>query len=121
MKQIIPLCLVLLAGCGSSTAHWIEQMKSDDPRTRLHAVHALYERTGQREVVLPALLEALQDPNPYVRRDAAKVLEKFDPPAQEAVPALLALLKDGVPSVRKTAGETLQKIDPGAAARAGVR
>lgn len=113
--------LLLAAGCGQSTTYWKEQLKSTDPRTRLHAVHALNQSASARETVLPLLIEALQDPDLYVRRDAARALPKFDPPAQEAVPSLLPLLKDKEPSVRKTAAETLKKIDPRAAIKAGIK
>lgn len=117
-----PLWLLLCAGgCGKSTADWAEQLRAPDPKLRLHAVHALQERVGERATVLPALTAALKDEDHYVRRDAARALEQFEPPATEAVPELVTLLKDKEISVRRAAGRALKKIDPAAAVKAGVR
>src|SRR3954467_9652077 len=90
----LPWLLLLAAGCGPSTAQWLEQMKSGDPLTRLQAVHALQERTKEGKVVIPALVAALKDENTYVRRDAARALGRFGAEAREAAPALLAALRD---------------------------
>jgi HEAT repeat protein len=119
-RYLWPLWLLLcVGGCGKSTADWGEQLKSPDPRVRLHAVHALQERAGERETVVPLLVEALKDEDVYVRRDAARALEQIDPPAREAVPGLVLLLKDGEPSVRRAAARALKKIDPEAVEKGG--
>jgi HEAT repeat protein len=122
LRRLYPLgFLVLLAGCGKSTADWAKELKSSDPATRLHAVHALRERTGETESVVAALTEALGDQDTAVRRDAARSLGQFGAEARDAVPALVERLRDQEPSVRKAAGQALKQIDPPAAARAGVR
>jgi HEAT repeat protein len=115
------LLLFAAAGCAKSTAELTRQLKSSDPTERLHAVKLLEDRVRDKDVVVPALTEALADENTYVRRDAAKALGQFGPDAKEAVPALVTCLRDKEPSVRKTAGESLKKIDPAAATRAGVK
>jgi HEAT repeat protein len=112
-RLLMPCLFLCAAGCGKTTADWAAQLQSSDPRARLHAVHALDERSGDRETVLPALLAALRDEDVYVRRDAARALGRLAPPArEEAVPALQPLLRDREPSVRKAAAEALRKIDP---------
>lgn len=121
IRMLGPCCLVLVVvGCGKSTAHWTAQAKADDPVLRLEAIRMLQERTGESTVVVPVLIDALQDNDHYVRRDAARALAKFGDNAKPAVDPLVARLKDAEPSVRKAAAQSLQQIDPAAAAKAGV-
>ena len=103
---------ILAAGCGKSTVHWTEQMKSPDSVNRLHAVHALKGRVNEPNVVIPALMDALKDEDTFIRRDAARALGKFGPDAADAVRPLRILLTDKEPSVRKAAAQSLQQIDP---------
>jgi HEAT repeat protein len=119
LKTVPTLCLLLVAiGCAKSTSHWQEQLKSPESSTRLHAVHSLRERTAEAKIVVPTLIEALQDEDTFIRRDAARALGYFGVSAQEALPALNALLKDREPSVRKAAAQSLKRIGPGAQVKA---
>lgn len=121
LRCLCPICLIVVAaGCGKSTAHWIDEAKADDPAKRLKAVHALQEKTGESALVVPVLIDALQDKNTYVRRDAARALGGFGGDAKSAVEPLTARLKDEEPSVRKAAAASLKEIDPAAATKAGV-
>jgi vesicle coat complex subunit len=114
-------CLLACAGCGGgSTTHWIEQLKSPEPKTRLQAVRSLQRKEDAAQIV-PALIEVLQDDFTDVRRTAAGTLGSFGAEATSAVPALTAALRDREPSVRKTAGLALKTIDPEAARKAGVK
>ena len=74
---------------------------------------------AQPEVVVPALVKALRDPDDYVRSDAINALGAFGADATSAVPALIGCLKN--PSVRATVQDMLRKIDPEAAAKAGLK
>ena len=113
LRQLGPCLLLLVAvGCGQSTAHWLAQMKSPDPATRVQAVHALQKRVNEKAVVLPVLIEALKDDHKHVRRDAAKALGAFGAEARDAVGPLVARLGDPEPSVRKAAMQALTDIDP---------
>jgi HEAT repeat protein len=112
--------LLFLVGCGKSTSYWTEQAKAEDPAKRLEAIHVLQEKEQEGIVVVPVLIESLQDKNTYVRRDAAKALGNFGGEAKEAVPLLLARLRDPEPSVRKAAAQSLKQIDPAAAKKAKV-
>ena len=119
LRALCPCLLVIAVGCSKSTATWIEQAKAEDPAQRLQAIHALQDKESESAVVVPVLIEALQDKNTYVRRDAAKALGKFN--AKDAVPPLILRLKDDEPSVRKAAGQSLKQIDPAAASKAGIK
>ncbi len=121
MLIFCPCCsLLLVTGCGKSTAYWAEQTKADDPATRLSAVHQLQEKVSESATVVPVLIECLQDKNTYVRRDAARALGMFGVEGKDAVAPLVARLRDEEPSVRKAAGQSLKQIDLTAAAKAGV-
>lgn len=114
-------CLLACAGCGGdSTAHWIEQLKSPEPKTRLQAVRSL-QRKEEAAQIVPALIEALKDDFIDVRRTAAGTLGSFGAEATSAVPALTLALRDREPSVRKSAGQALKAIDSEAARKAGVK
>ena len=101
---------LLLVGCGTSTAEWMQQAKSENPSDRQHAVQALQRKVDEPATVVPVLTQALQDENKYVRRDAAIGLGRLGSAAQEAVPALQTRLQDGEPSVRKAAARALEQI-----------
>ena len=108
------LCIGLLTcalGCGKSTARWCDHAKSADPAQRLEAVHALGQRTGDADTVMPILIESLKDDDTYVRRDSARALGRFGPLAKPATAALQARLSDREPSVRKAAAAALKAID----------
>jgi len=122
LKPVLLLSMgLVLCGCGRrSTADWIDQLHAKDSAQRLHAVGALARRPAEAEVVVPALAEALKDPDTFVRRDAARALGEIGPAAKPALPALLSALQDKHAAVHKAAGEALRKIDADAAAKAGI-
>jgi hypothetical protein len=118
MKKVLFLGLVLLAfGCArkKSTEYWIYELKGDNVPRRLKAVKTLGDRGADASTAIPALADALQDPDAYVRRDAARALGKFGREARAAVPSLTKALEDTEPSVRKAAAQALHDIDPEAA------
>jgi HEAT repeat protein len=121
MKKVLPLCVMLLVGCGRmSTDEWIEQLKSKDAAQRLHAVKALGERTTEAPRTVPALALALKDENAFVRRDAAAALGRIGEEARGAVPDLVAAGRDRNGNVRRAATDALQRIDPTALAKASA-
>jgi HEAT repeat protein len=112
---ILLVCLLPLVGCGKSTTHWTGQLKSPDSVARLHAVHALKERTRDAKAVVPALAEALKDQDTFIRRDAARALGNFGAKAGDAAPLLRELASsDPEPSVRRAAAQSLSRIDASA-------
>jgi HEAT repeat protein len=112
MKKLPLLALMLLvAGCSRTTSDLVEQLKAKEGADRLRAIHALADRPGDSETVVPALSKTLKDHDPFVRRDAAIALGKLGPAAASAKPALSDLLKDRNQGVKKAATEALKKIE----------
>src|ERR1700676_689623 len=110
MRLLLGMGVVLsLAGCAPSTDNWLAQLKDSDVVKRRQAIRELGARSGEAELIVPALTAALRDESGYVRRDAAAALAKFGPEAREAVPALTSALKDKDSSVRAAAGTALKK------------
>ncbi len=70
----------------------------------------LFERA-----ILPAFVQALNDPHWDVRRSSALGLSRFGPKARVAVPALARAARDIDPSVRFFAMDALGKIGPDSA------
>jgi HEAT repeat protein len=66
------------------------------------------------QLVVPALMRALEDRRGSVRQDAAFALGNYGDAARPAVPGLQALLGDEMPLVQRAARETLQAIAPAA-------
>jgi HEAT repeat protein len=66
------------------------------------------------EAVLPALLEALRDPEPIVRARVASALGDLGPEARDAVYPLVEALRDPDSSVRNSAASALGQIGPAA-------
>jgi HEAT repeat protein len=113
-KLAIGSVVLLLAGCTSRpTGDWVEQLKAKDGSERLHAIHALSQRPGEADVIVPALSAVLKDSDPFVRRDAALALAKLGPDARAALPGLQPLLKDRNQQVRKAATDAVKKINQG--------
>ncbi len=106
-------CLVL-SGCSSSksTGELISDLKTGQERDRLVAVRLLPERKQDAAVVVPALTQALKDPDSDIRRSAALGLGSFGEQAREAVPALQAAQRDNDARVREAASVALSRIDP---------
>jgi HEAT repeat protein len=115
MRKLVLVCLgAFLPGCGAPTAQWVEQLGAKDSAVRLRAVKSLGERTGEADVVVPALSSALADADPFVRREAARALGGFGSAARPALPALRRLLNDPKRDVRRAAASAVKQIDPGA-------
>ncbi len=62
----------------SQPGYWLRQLEAVDPSARAKAARALGEMGDAAAV--PALMEALKDPDPEVRRAAARALEKVRQP-----------------------------------------
>jgi hypothetical protein len=121
MRQLICLlCLpmVMLAGCGQELTADLAKLPApvnvvtgtstlavgDPPAAAGDALG----RIGEKAV--PALVEALKDPDPMVRVRACKALGYMGPSGREAVPNLTAALADSVDAVREQAARALGQI-----------
>jgi hypothetical protein len=83
---------------------WTEQDAAKDALGRIGAA------------AVPALVNALHDPDPAVRLKAIEVLGRMGDDAAPAVPDLIGLLNDANPDVQKAATRTLGRIGPAAKA-----
>ncbi len=109
--------LPLAAACWQSserrTANLIDDLRSPDAAAVDRAVRQLVE---MGEPAVPALIEALKDPEARVRNAAASALWSLGPKARSAVPTLAAALADSDDGVRLGAVMALESVGPDAAA-----
>lgn len=122
MRRAWPILLVLLAGCGGPPVptaryfsgepvdHWLEAIKSTDPKTRKHAAEVLGNVGASDPAVVPALTTAVKDPDAKVRDAAVLALSKIGPPAIEAESALQEATKDRDPTVKAHAATALDRV-----------
>ncbi|HND52963.1 MAG TPA: HEAT repeat domain-containing protein [Pirellulaceae bacterium] len=80
--------------------------------TMREAVAMALSRIGSASV--PALTEALVNPDAQTRQQAADTLARIGPDAAKAVPSLITALDDPDPRVRKSAAKALGQIGPAA-------
>ncbi|MDJ0972915.1 MAG: HEAT repeat domain-containing protein [Planctomycetota bacterium] len=95
----------------------IDALRADDVDTRRKAVYELWQLERRSQFALPALAEAIRDPDEYVRTTAARVLALFDwmkvPAALHAVlPQLIEALDDERIEVRREAAGLLWRVGP---------
>jgi HEAT repeat protein len=81
---------------------------------RSSAATALGRISRCPERAVPALIQALEDPDENVRQSAMRALAAFGPHAKTAVPALIRALAHASESIRILATEALGSIGPGA-------
>jgi len=120
-RVFVPLLAVLLSSCskerpmlagGKPVSHWVEALKGPDAKLRKTAVTKLGNVGPADEVVLPALLGALEDTDAAVRREAILALMKYGPGAREAVPRLVDLKRrDRDAQVRSYAARAVEKLE----------
>jgi HEAT repeat protein len=76
------------------------------------AARAISRFGANGAAALPALLEAMKDPDSTVRWEAGRAVGKIGAAAKSAVPALVEQMKDEVSLVREHAAEALGDIGP---------
>jgi HEAT repeat protein len=105
-----------------ASAPLTEALKDKDPLVRARAARSLFRLGGEAKIVVPVLLEVLQNKNnaSSTRREAAWSLGRIGPRAKNAIPALLQLLNDQDESVSGAAAEALKKIESHGIAKAEV-
>jgi HEAT repeat protein len=109
---LIFLGALALAGCsqGPATDELIEDLSSAEEIDRVKAVRWLNQGHREAATVIPALIEALKDPEVDVRRGAAIGLGNFGEEAESALPALEAVLQDKDARVRNAAKVAISRI-----------
>lgn len=89
---------------------WVKDLKADAPYTRNQAAYAIGGMGPAARAAVPALIEALTDPEPVVRFPVCIALREIGPDAKEAVPALMLALDDRNDDVAAMARKALIKI-----------
>ena len=91
-------------------ARLIRQIREGETTDKIMAARELCELEPKALEAIPALVEALRDPDKYTRFYSAECLEFFAPDAREAIPALVRLLKDEIPSLQFLSAKALRKM-----------
>lgn len=117
--------VVKVARDRGETEQWARLLLRGEREERIAAVGQLAESPPNKMgVAVPALLEALGDPDPEVRASAAWVLGvlyrddrrgarvRLESPVASTVEALLPLVRDAEPSVRIAAIGSLGQLEP---------
>jgi HEAT repeat protein len=109
-------------GAKPATPALIEVLKRKEDLLCGPAAAALVQVQADPELVIPALIDCLIDPDGHGRPDVVEALGEFGPKAKAAVPLLVKLLEDhSSKEIVRAVPQALRKIDPEAAARAGVK
>ena len=115
----IALLTALAAGCGDAS---VSDLQQGEVGVRRQAARSLAEAdtapAGAESI--PALSQALRDPDPEVRRLSAYALSRSGSQAAAALPPLESLLQDPDESVRLAAAYAITAIAPGDPAPVGV-
>lgn len=126
MRQVSPILMFLsclfMVGCsrsdvpkekyfsGEPVDHWLEQIKSPDPKKRKKAADILGNVGPADERSIPALIEAVKDKDAKVRDAAVLGLSKIGPLANSAVSVLEEATKDKDSTVRTHATKALEQV-----------
>jgi len=89
---------------------WVEDLHGMAPYTRNQAAYAIGGMGPAAKSAVPALIEALKDPEATVRFPVCIALREIGPDAIEAVPALREALEDRNDDVAAMARKALIKI-----------
>ena len=124
MRQVcfLMMLFVFVAGCsrtnvptekyfsGEPIEHWLEAIKSPEPKTRKKAADVLGNVGPADPRAVPALMEAVKDRDAKVRLAAVLGLSKIGPPAAAAEAVLEEAAKDRDSTVRAHATTALERV-----------
>ena len=95
---------------GRTLSAWVADLKGAAPYTRNKAAYAIGGMGSDARPAVPALIEALKDPEAAVRFPVCVALREIGPAAKDAVPALTQTLDDRNDDVAAMARKALIKI-----------
>jgi HEAT repeat protein len=95
---------------GQPVEHWLEAVKSPDPKTRKKAAEVLGNVGPVDLRSIPALIVAVKDPDPKVRDAVVLSLSKIGRPAVSAADVLREATNDDDPMVRSHATTALERV-----------
>lgn len=117
------LVAIAITGCGEKSHttvkyfsgepvdHWLEEIKSNDPKTRKKAADVLGNIGPVDSRSIGALIVAVKDKDVKVRTAAVLALSKIGKPAVEALPALQEATQDKDKIVRSSASNAIERIN----------
>jgi HEAT repeat protein len=98
---------------GRPLSQWIADLKGAAPQTRNAAAYEIAGMGPEAAAAVPALIEALDDPEPSVRFPVTVALMEIGPAAKAAVPRLQQMMDEELnDEIAASARRALKRIDP---------
>lgn len=102
---------------GRPLSEWIADLKAEAPQTRNAAAYEISGLGPAAAPAVPALIQALEDPNPTVRFPVTVALGEIGPAAAEAVPRLKKMMDEELnDEIAASAKRAIRRIKPEALA-----
>ena len=101
---------------GRTLSQWVEDLKAIAPQTRNAAAYEISGLGPAAAPAVPALIEALDDPEASVRFPVTVALGEIGPAAKAAVPKLKKMMDEEInDELAAAARRALRRIEPSAA------
>ena len=100
---------------GRPLSQWIADLKAPAPQTRNAAAYEIAGLGSEAAPAVPALIQALDDPEASVRFPVTVALMEIGPAAKAAVPRLQQMMDEELnDEIAASARRALKRIDPAA-------
>ena len=100
---------------GQTLSQWIADLKGLAPQTRNAAAYEIAGMGPEAVMAVPALIQALDDPNPVVRFPVTVALGEIGPGAKAAVPRLQQMVEEEInDEIAASARRAIGHIEPAA-------
>ena len=100
---------------GRTLSEWVKELKAIAPQTRNAAAYEISGMGPAAAPAVPALIEALDDPEASVRFPVTVALGEIGPPAKAAVPKLKKMMDEEInDEIAAAAKRALRRIEPDA-------
>jgi HEAT repeat protein len=98
---------------GRTLSEWVAELKAVAPQTRNAAAYEISGMGPAAAPAVPALIEALDDPEPTVRFPVTVALGEIGPAARAAVPKLKQMMEEEInDEIAAGAKRALRRIQP---------
>jgi HEAT repeat protein len=98
---------------GRTLSEWVAELKGAAPQTRNAAAYEISGMGPAAAAAVPALIEALDDPEPTVRFPVTVALGEIGPAAKAAVPKLKQMMDEEInDEIAAAARRALRRIQP---------
>ncbi|HUR95305.1 MAG TPA: HEAT repeat domain-containing protein [Gemmatimonadales bacterium] len=98
---------------GRTLSQWIADLKAAAPQTRNAAAYEIAGLGTAADAAVPALIDALADPEPTVRFPVTVALGEIGPAAKAAVPKLKQMMEEEInDEIAAGARRALRRIQP---------